>query len=509
MTEDRWENIAEEEFETVLRESVPPTPPDAVAKGVTPWRRAVRRVLFGMTMNLITLNFLNLNSILPGIGLLLCLVGFRALRKENKWFCACFFLTILKCIYYLSETVFKASIYRENIYQTDAMQIAAAANVLVLFLLCICLWNGFQTVRKKSGQSVKMGAAAALPFWCFLLLFFSFLNSQGSIVPFIMLVAYGLIIRSFFRLAKQLEAAGYVIRPALVRVPNAMIGLGFIGIIAGGILCNWIFFNRYPMEWEKVQKEEFAGTAQEEKIREIKEDLLARGFPEDVLGDLTEDELRECGGALRIYSRSAMYPVEGVERKYQYEGAPGQYYYAYDKKELCITQVAVELAGEPKRWKIIHHFHWMIDPGFYGTESIQLWPTWHHEEEWEQEGGLTGRVLYEKGKDVYTAPYYSFDEISYVRDSFLFAGGATTDVFVAFSVPKNAHNCRAYIAYNAIALKEGGSIDSWVFYTHQKSYFQYPAVTAMQHRMTRGMTDEGAFKTIHTALQIHTDLIPE
>ncbi len=507
MKEDNWGLMKEEEFDAALCENVPETPPDDVAKGVTPWRRAVWCALIGMTMNLLTFHYWNLDYILPGIGLVFCLVGFRALRKENGWFRACFFMAVFRSAYYIFVIVLNTSIYQENIQGMFFMRTAYTINYFMHFLLCVCLWMGFKAVRKKSGQSVKMGITAALPLWYFCLLVLAWINYRGVVVLVLMLLAYMLIFVSFLRLTKRLDVAGYAIRPVAVCVPGTVIALGFVFLLAGGILCNWFFFNRYPMKWENVQDNEAVGAEEEENIKKIKEDLLAQGFPEDVLYDLTKEEIQECEGALQVHSTTGLLLVEGVKREYLYEGVPGEkrYYYTYENEELRVTQIAVELPGEERRWKIIHHFHWVVDPGFYGTESIQLWPTWNHTRGWEKEGEITGRVLYEKNGEVYAAPYYSLGEVCYDRDSSMIGGMYSTDVFALFSVPKNAHDCRAYVAYTTAGPQGEGYISSWVFYTHQKSYFQCPAVTAIRWRITRGLNEKGAFKTVHTALKIRTE----
>ena len=59
-------------------------PDDGLVEEITPWRRAMKRALLGIALNLVTLNFWCLNYLLPAIGTLLLLLGFRALRRENR-----------------------------------------------------------------------------------------------------------------------------------------------------------------------------------------------------------------------------------------------------------------------------------------------------------------------------------------------------------------------------------------------------------------------------------------
>ena len=71
----------------------PDLPPEEIVEEVTPWKRAMNRVLVGMALSTVTLNFLLLDTILPAIGVVLMLLGFRSLRCENRWFRSCFALT--------------------------------------------------------------------------------------------------------------------------------------------------------------------------------------------------------------------------------------------------------------------------------------------------------------------------------------------------------------------------------------------------------------------------------
>ncbi|MFR5421802.1 MAG: hypothetical protein ACLTG4_07590 [Oscillospiraceae bacterium] len=80
----------------------------------------------------------------------------------------------------------------------------------------------------------------------------------------------------------------------------------------------------------------------------------------------------------------------------------------YDVKELRLTGVAVQLPGERETWMVFHHFLWTTDPGFYGTEAIQIRPACRSiPEGWAAAGDATGRVLYDRGGQTFAAPYAS------------------------------------------------------------------------------------------------------
>ena len=72
-------------------------------------------------------------------------------------------------------------------------------------------------------------------------------------------------------------------------------------------------------------------------------------------------------------------------------------------------------------------------------------------------------------------------------------------------MPRRGENYRGYIAYPIVELEDGYIISSWMNYTHQKSWLQYPAMTAMEKRMTNSWNDAGAFITIQDALQLYPE----
>lgn len=78
-----WGFLNKKAFEAALQTSVPERLPDKVAAAVTPWKRAMGRVLAGTALTALGTNLWGLNYLLPGIGLVLMLLGFRLLRREE------------------------------------------------------------------------------------------------------------------------------------------------------------------------------------------------------------------------------------------------------------------------------------------------------------------------------------------------------------------------------------------------------------------------------------------
>lgn len=81
MPKEDWGSLNEKAFEAALQASVPERLPDKAA--VTPWKRAMGRVLAGTALTALGTNLWGLNYLLPGIGLVLMLLGFRLLWREE------------------------------------------------------------------------------------------------------------------------------------------------------------------------------------------------------------------------------------------------------------------------------------------------------------------------------------------------------------------------------------------------------------------------------------------
>ena len=346
MSDRKWDPMNEDDFDAILENSLPDLPPEDIVAGVTPWRRATRWVLIGMGLTTITLSYMYLDYILPAIGMVLLLLGFRSLRRENRWFGVCYGITVLRAVYVFADLILNSTILQSRIHAMPQMAARTGIHLILLFVEFFCLWGGFRAVQRKAGLPPHGGGAVALMVWYGAMCLLALVGYVGLILGVALLVMYILIICSLWKLSKELDQAGYAIRPAPVRLEDGTVALAITVLLVGGCICGWLFGSSYPMEWTPVDAEEHSEAA------EIEAKLLELGVPEYVVNDLTAEDLAACDGALRA-------TVEVNDSK---------------ETELSITGVGIELPGEQERWMIIQHFLWKENPGFYGTESIQLWP---------------------------------------------------------------------------------------------------------------------------------------
>lgn len=483
MSEHEWKAMDDHDFDAMLTGSISELPPDDIAEAVTPWRRAMNRILFGFALCVITLNILGLNYILPAIGMVLLLLGFRTLRRENGWFGACYGIAVLRALNFFADFILNSTIYKNEILTPDIQSADNAVVVALLLIQILCFWRGLCAVKRKAGLPPKAGAALAFFMWYAVGCFAAVMQLEGLIIVGALLISYILIIVSLCKLSKVLDEAGYTVKPAAVKVTDLCIVIVIAVVVVLGCLAGYIFGSSYDMDWKP---EKAAAT---DKTQEIKSHLIAMGFPEDVLNDLTEEDIAACEGAEDI----------GIDVYDELENGDLKW-------DMRTTNIAVRLSGEQDKWIVIHHFEWNSNPGFYGTEALQLWPAYQRRNDQTDDlysgGNFTGRVLYDKDGKTYASPYHWLGEKAYASPFFLYVGNTREDPFATFSMPADGERCRGYIAYSMVGNDEldydktNHSFSSFAVYTHQWDWLQYPVKTAMEARMTDDTWSDSVFTTM-------------
>lgn len=482
------------EFDRFIEEELAELPlPDLEAEEITPWRRSMGQILWGIGLTTLTLNFWYLNYLLPAVGVVLLWLGFRTLRRENGWFAVCWVLAMLEAAEFILLRARDATLWAGT-------PVPFGAALLVLGLVqSFCLWQGIRGVRRKAGQPDRAGAAAALIVFRTLLGALGLLGGgtiqvQGWAYLVFFLGVYICVMRSLSKLPALLDGAGYEVKAAPVRMSDRGVWLAYTVALAACLVLAGLLFSRYPMEWTPRARGEQAG------LEQVRENLLELGMPVQVAEDLAPADLAALEGALSVTTQVSEIPFnEGREVRSTY-GNHTQIRTVYDVKELRLDDIAVELPEG--RWRIIHHFLWQEDPGLRTTEAIKLWST-DRLDGWRMDGEITGRLLYDWAGTTYTGDYYRISTETYVSDSIFFGRSQNTDPFALFSLPRRGDACRGYLTYGVETVEEGWILDSWNNYTHQVKWLNYPAMTAQEYDMSGTWNGFGAFHTSQTAIQFN------
>ncbi len=109
-----------------------------------------------------------------------------------------------------------------------------------------------------------------------------------GLLALLMLALYIVLVWLLWRLAKRVEEAGYALRAAPVRLPSAALAVILAAVTLLGVALGLAFGDKYPMDW--YEKEPSSET-------ELRAELIELGFPENVLSDLTDEEVRSFEGA--------------------------------------------------------------------------------------------------------------------------------------------------------------------------------------------------------------------
>lgn len=472
MSEQKKSFMDEQDFDALLSRSLPELPPEDIVARTVPGKKALNRILVGYFLSTFTINGLGLNLILPVIGQILMLLGFRALQHENRWFRACYVFAVLQAFLRFGKLILDTTIFdlpfEDPQNAASAFYIALALQVLLTVVSLLCFWRGLRTVQKACGIRSKAIGVLALLAWNLLFCAMALLQMRGHFFGgytlLFLLFSLIIILWMIARQAKALDATGYVLQPAPLRLSDRTLTLIILAILAIGCTYGHLFFSSYDMDWQTVDSTESAATS------ETKTHLAALGFPEDILDDLTPEDLARCRDAEQVVVDARTLNSENPTFD------NGDY-------DIRLTNVIVLVPGETPHVVLFNHFSWLSTPKFYGTAALNILPTYKVSAElWRLEDGPTGRILYDDGDDSFVADYHSI-EMRTVTSNLFRNVAPSPSLYASFIFPNQGTRQRGYITYTIAPraiLPEGyrQAGYSQMTYMHQKKRFLYPAETA-------------------------------
>lgn len=451
-------------FDQMLTEDAAALPPPGVE--VNPWREAMCLVLWGLGLTTLTLHFLYLDVILPAVGAILMVLGFRTLRRENRAMQWCYRLSI-------AAAAVRSIAYTLNALPWETGYVPAYVTILLTLALYVCLWRGMVGVSRAAGSEKPAApAAGALVIFYAVMIPLAYIGLEGWLAVLPLVIIYIVILRNLMKLSRSLADTGYVVTAAPVRLPSWAVLWGYLGVMLAAILLAMFLGQRYPMDWQPR-----ADVPQDAAIRA---ELLERGFPEKVLNDLTAEETAKMSGATEIRTQTDMeydktryrelntdiWYDTAMPDNWQYDHAEkqqdGSYRYVYriyDVRTCVMTHVAVLLEEE---CIILHHAAIVKPPKESYTEAMELWPVWYGDpDEWSRGGWYQGRVLCDKDGRSYAAGFSALTEGSYESTGF-FGSSRRSAITAEWSRLHGSENIRAYILYDARSLTpKWGYLDSW------------------------------------------------
>lgn len=484
-------------FDALLTEGADALPPTA---DVSPWRSAMSCIVWGIALKTLTLQLLYLHYILPTLGCILLVLGFRTLRRENSALRWAYGLSIAAAVMRSVCAVLQA-------LPVDVGRTFGYADGALMLGLLIALWRGMIGVSRAAGaEKPSAPAAGALAVFYAVLIPLALIGLEGWLLVLPVLAVYLVILRNLVKLFRSLENTGYAIHAAPVHLPTAAVLWGYLGLTLAAVVLAMLLGQRYPMNWQPRDD-----APQDAAIRA---ELLELGFPQDVLDDLTAEEVAAMFGAravfvnedklynqtkyreivmehylgedpLRVlrYDRTITTKHDDGTRSYTYV------YRAFDTLEQTMTSVAVELAGADgeKHYIVIHHLYYDTQPSSRYTEGMTVWPVWKMESSWRPGTLCSGRVLCTRRGTAQTAALHGL-----AYDDRQVTGFFGTDRRASFDAqwtrPSGAGDVRMYMLYDAFCGDDAWVLTSYGNYTRQSKPV-YPFDGSM---LRWGMGDRGA-----------------
>lgn len=136
----------------------------------SPFCRAMDLIAGGLAVTGVTLNFWNLDVLLPLVGTFCLLVGFRALRRVNGFLRAGYVCACLHMLLLFVELGQNAAVFRETAAADMVSTALAFGSAAVQLVLLFCLWQGLLDMQRDAGITPPAApAAGALLLWYILL----------------------------------------------------------------------------------------------------------------------------------------------------------------------------------------------------------------------------------------------------------------------------------------------------------------------------------------------------
>ena len=428
----------------------------------SPFCRAISFIADGLAVTGVTLNFWNLDTLLPLIGTFCLLIGFRALRRVNGFLRAGYVCVCLHMLLLFVELGQNAAVLRETAAADTFSTALAFGSTVVQLVLLLCLWQGLLDMQRAAGVMPPAApAAGALLLW-YILIYTAALLAPIPLLLIALVIWYFYLVVRLNKLAKSMAAQGCTIEPVRERFSNPKLVGSLLALLAVVIACGYSFFGSYRMDWTPKE------TGTDAQVIEARERLLALGYPESELNDLSDGDLLTCLRAERVLVREC---TGGGYRNYNGKSQANDAFH--------MTVVAVERPFG--RLFLSYHFRWDEGTHFYGTESFAVEPnydtgSWIAEE-------FSGRVLYDSPDGTtYTAPY--IDPGTEQASLSNWYENCFRQLYCAdLSFPNSGTNQRGYIACSLYPLSDNASrLNGQFYYVHQSSRFQYPVQTAREYQ---------------------------
>lgn len=417
------------------------TPPQSMAEDITPWKRATENIAAGLVMSTFTLSILYLQYILPTIGALLIYLGFRTLRWNNKWFKACYMLSAAWAV----KSIISLIVLSTPLALFEALTNALSyVSVAIELLLMFCYWRATDDALKIVGEKKETNPLKYTFFWYVLVVIIALSPYNSSWLIFIpMVIFYIIAICALVELNKKLATWGYTAQTAPVKIDSAVLSKIYLWSAVILVLALSLISNNVSPE----DKEELYTKAYSEERMTLK----GLGVPEEILAEISDEDLEGLENTTKC-------TVMSKELDFS-EG------YSYAERSMKVTTIYAETSEE---MRVIVYFEWTKKPKVFwqdGVSFIAEGRAWSENYQYNYDlvdlaGEVSGRLIWDKGNETYTAKMPKLNCGDVTHASFLGAYNYKTLTGMV-GYPLGAKNPRGYIMMPLEQVWEEGDAANW------------------------------------------------
>lgn len=415
-------------------------PPDSIVADTTPWRKALTYILIGQVLSMLTTELYRLEYVLPLIGYIYLLLGYRIVRKENGALKAGWVISIVRCCIFFLQLCYDATFFSTQ--KADILPIIGYFSVslgLLCWLQLLTIHTAVDRLWEDHNPPKRRFYISIATYWMLVLgLIFYPVFLYGSVA--LLLIT----IHDLLQLNQELSDVGYDFQTAPVRLSDRAFTVLTVMVAAVAVLLCSISFRKAPMAFAPEQQQ---GSTQATQIRQ---ELCRLGMPEHIAADLSDEDALRFSGVTR---------VEIADEQYEQE------------LDATVTIVAVQVpvprVGDDC-WIVLNYFQYAGSPMFSGTNALSARHDVVDGTRWwvERKNNTSGRVLYDLNGATQESDFFS---ISYVLDYNQLTQSAL------FSFPGGGEHYRGYFLYTAELVNQGCILNVVTTLMHQTILPVYPA----------------------------------
>lgn len=424
-----------DEFDRMIAQEIAGTvPSQGVVEEVNPWREPIGRIVWGLVLTGITLNFLYLDYLLPAVGVVLQYLGFRALRRNGVEFRLAWLLSIVRLIWVGAFLVLSVTPWLPI---GDLDMALGLTGMLLQIVQLLALRAGLRQVCRTAGIEPKSDPLKAAACWEGLILVLAIsplAHSWLAAIP--MLIAFVCIVRALFRLGETMGEAGYCFTAAPVHLNTEVVRWGYLGGCLLLMLALSACVNHPRLD--ATLMEEHGETA-------IRQQLSDLGLPDEVLADLTDEDVRALDGAFHVACCAEMLAFGPdaqsmilCDQTNAPERAPVEPEIPAGADTMIASTYYIELPDY--RMGVLHRLAWVQGSAYWGDAFSAF------EDSDYGYNLIGGRLVYEKRGQTYAAPIPDLSD-STVTTTNMFGTYTSNQISGLVSYPLGADNSRGYVLY--------------------------------------------------------------